>query len=119
MKRTKNNLTEIEENETNAISTIDANLSHGSIPVRNGMWAFCCDCYCEEGQDEIVIMRNQVNHNSVSPSIANRITNNILGNPINANLTGKTYQRDMGGDIHCLLTWNKKVNACSKKFYIL
>ena len=57
-----------------------------------------------------------MNHNSVGPSIANEITNNILGNPINANLTGKTYQRDMGGDMHCLLTWNKKVNACSKIF---
>ena len=104
MKRKENNLTEIEEYETTAIATIDANSSHDSIPINSSMWPFCCDCYCEEDQDEIVMMRYKVNHNNVGPSIANGITNNILNNPINADLTGKTYQRDMGRDMHCLLT---------------
>ena len=53
MKREKINLTEFEEIEINAIATIDANLSHVSILVRNGMGPFCSDCYYKDGQDEI------------------------------------------------------------------
>ena len=64
-------------------------------------------------------MRNQVNHNSVSQNLANEITNNFLGNPITADLSGKTDAKDMEHDIECLLAWNNKVNSFENYFYIL
>ena len=118
MKKKENKLTETEETEMKAIATIEANSIVVGLDVRRDMWPFTADVDCGEGQDEIFILRNQANHNSVGPSAANEITNNFLGNPINANLTGKVYPRNMGYDMKCLLTWNEKVNA-SKTFYIL
>ena len=118
MKKKENKLTEVKGIEMRAIATIDANSSYVHIKVGNDMWAFASDVECTDGQDEITFLRNQANHNSVGPSTANEITNNFLGNPINANLTGKVYGQNMGGDMQCLLTWNKKVNAL-KTFYIL
>ena len=118
MKKKENKLTETEQTEMEAIATIDANSMVVGLDVRRDMWPFTADVDCVEGQDEIFILRNQANHNSVGPSAANEITNNFLDNPINANLTGKVYPRNMGDDMKCLLTWNEKVNA-SKTFYIL
>ena len=50
---------------------------------------------------------------------ANEITNNFLGNPITADLTGKTHDKDMGHDIECLLVYKDKVNSFENYFYIL
>ena len=85
------------------------------------MWAFLSNCHIEKDEDEctIIFMRNQVNHNHVSQNLANEIINNFLGNPIMADLTGKTHDQDMGRDIECLLTWNNKVNSFENYFYIL
>lgn len=114
MKKQENKLTEVEAIEKKAIATINVNSSCVTIEVKNDMWAFASDCKCMDDDEEIFVMRNQVNHNSVGPAIANEITNNFLNNPINADLTGKVHKPDMGGDMYCLLTWNKKVNDCSE-----
>ena len=116
VKKHENKLTEIEEIETKAMATINHNLSCVIIQVSNDMWTFASDCECADDEEEIFFMRNQVNHNSVGPAIANEITNNFLNNPINADLTGRVYNRDMGGDVNCLLSRNKKVRACSEIF---
>ena len=49
-----------------------------------------------------------MNHNCVSPPITSEIINNFLGNPIDADRTGKLYDRTMGSDMYLLLTSNEK-----------
>ena len=80
------------------------------------MWPFAAECQLSADEAEIFLQRYQVNHSCVSPPIASEITNNFLGNPINANQTGKLYDRTMGSDMYVLLTSNEKVNVCSDIF---
>ena len=116
VKKQENKLTEVEEIETTALATIQANSTATSLKVHNSMWPFASECELADDEEEIFFYRNQVNHNAIGPAIANEITNNFLNNPINADLTGKVHTRNMGGDMNCLLAWNKKVNACSEIF---
>jgi len=51
-----------------------------------------------------------MNHNSISPTLSDEITNNFLGNPIGTGLTGKVHAKDMGTDMTCFLTYNDKVS---------
>ena len=111
VKKQENKLTEVEEIETTALATIEANSTATSLEVNNSMWPYVSECSLSDDEEEIFFYRNQVNHNAVGPAIANEITNNFLNNPINADLSGKMHLRNMGGDMNCLLTWNDKVNA--------
>ena len=51
-----------------------------------------------------------MNHNSISPTLSNEITNNFLSNPIGTDLRGKVHAKDMGTDMTYFLTYNDKVS---------
>ena len=119
VKMQEQKLTEVEEIETKALAIINSNTKSTRLDVHRSMWAFAAECECRGDEEEIFFQRCQVNHNCVAPPIANEITNNFLGNPINADQTGKVYECSMGGDMHCLFTCNDEVNVCSEIFYIL
>ena len=74
------------------------------VEVSNGMWPWLSDVGISQDAKHIIFYRNQVNHNCVSPSLANEITNNFLGNPISADLSSKVHTKDMVKDMVCLLT---------------
>ena len=109
-------LTEIKEIETTALAIIGSISKSTRLNVHRSMWVFAAECELSDDEEEIFFQRCQVNHNCVSPPIASEITNIFLGNPINADWTGKLYERTMGSDMYVLLTWNKKVNVCSEIF---
>ena len=81
-----------------------------TITVNNTMWLFLCECERAEGSGDIVFLRVPVNHNCVNSKVAHEITNNILGNPVRANLKDKFHEPNMGTDMHCLMTYNTKVS---------
>ena len=83
-----------------------------TVTVNNTMWLFLSECERVEGSDEIVFLRVPVNHNCVNSKVAHEITNNILGNPVHADLANKFHEPNMGTDMHCLLTYNTKVSLC-------
>merc|ERR1712155_43635 len=114
MRLVENELTENKRIETVALEVISEHSSQIEVSVHNSMWPFVSECNITEHEDEEVITftRNQVNHNHVNPNLANEITNNFLGNPINADLSGKTDKKSMGNDMKCLLTCNQLVNSC-------
>ena len=114
MRLVENKLTENERIETVALEIISKHSSQIEVNVNNSMWPFVSECNITELKDEeaITFTRNQVNHNHVNPNLANEITNNFLGNPINADLSGKTHKKSMGNDMKCLLTCNQLVNSC-------
>jgi len=87
-----------------------------SVTVNNTMWLFLSECERVEGSDSIVFLRVPVNHNCVNSKIAHEITNNILGNPVHADLANKFHEPNMGTDMHCLLTYNTKVSLCPSYF---
>ena len=81
-----------------------------TVTVNNTMWLFLCECERAEGSDDIVFLRVPVNHNCVNSKVAHEITNNILGNPVRADLKDKFHEPNMGTDMHCLMTYNTKVS---------
>jgi len=83
-----------------------------SVTVNNTMWLFLSECERVEGSDDIVFLQVPVNHNCVNSKVAHEITNNILGNPVHADLANKFHEPNMGTDMHCLLTYNTKVSLC-------
>ena len=83
-----------------------------TVTVNNTMWLFLSECERVEGSDSIVFLRVPVNHNCVNSKIAHEITNNILGNPVHADLANKFHEPNMGTDMHCVLTYNTKVSLC-------
>ena len=87
------------------------------LKVSNSMWPFVSELtLVKEGETtRIHLMRNEVNHNTISPSLSNEITNNFLGNPIGANRGNKIHDRTMGTDMKCILTYNAKVSLIGKK----
>ena len=90
------------------------------LKVSNSMWPFVSELkLVKDGETtRIHLMRNEVNHNTISPSLSNEITNNFLGNPIGANRGNKIHDRTMGTDMKCILTYNAKVSLV-EKIYIL
>ena len=80
------------------------------LRVSNSMWAFLSEVECSKNGEKIHLRRNQVNHNTVSPSLSNEITNNFLGNPLGADLTDKIHGRNMGNDMKCILTYTTKAS---------
>ena len=116
VKMQEKKLTEVEEIETTALSIISSNSKSTRLNVHRTMWVFAAECELSADEAEIFLQRYQVNHNCVSPPIASEIINNFLGNPIDADRTGKVYDRTMGSDMYVLLTSNEKVNVCSEIF---
>ena len=81
------------------------------LNVHNLMWPWLSEVMTSEDNKRIHLLRNQVNHNTISNSLSNEITNNFLGNPIGADLNGKIHDQNMGADMKCILTYNTKVSV--------
>lgn len=110
-----------EQNERDARKKVVDNCKNGKLDVRNSMWPWLSEMMWDEEEKKIKLLRNQVNHNTVSPSLSNEITNNLLGNIAGADLDSKIYDRSMGDDMKCILTYNTKVSRSLLLFlfYIL
>ena len=91
------------------------------LRVSNSMWPFVSELtLTKDGTTtRIHLMRNEVNHNTISPSLSNEITNNFLGNPIGANRGDKLHDRTMGTDMKCILTYNANVSLIGKKLHFV
>ena len=99
-----------EKNEREARQKVADNCKSCKLVVSNGMWAWLSDMTWDEKEKKIKLLRNQVNHNTVSPSLSNEITNNMLDNIAGADLDGKIYDPSMGEDMKCILTYNTQVS---------
>ena len=75
------------------------------------MWAWLSEMMYSEKTEKIHLLRTQANHNTVSPSLSNEITNNLLGNIVGADLSSKIHDRGMGNDMKCILTYNTNVSV--------
>ena len=82
------------------------------------MWPFVSEVMPSSDGNAVHLMRNEVNHNTISPSLSNEITNNFLGNPIGADRGDKLHDPTMGTDMKCFLTYNEKVSLFGKKFTV-
>ena len=87
--------------------------------VSNSMWPFVSKVTLSNDGNAVHLMRNEVNHNTISPSLSNEITNNFLGNPIGANRGDKLHDPTMGTDMKCILTYNAKVSLFGKKLHFV
>ena len=99
-----------EKNERDARQKVAVNCKSCNLAVANGMWPWLSDMTWDKKEEKIKLLRNQVNHNTVSPSLSNEITNNMLGNIAGADLDGKIYDPSMGGDMKCILTYNTRIS---------
>ena len=72
LKKQENKLTEVEALETTALANIEADSTSTRLNVNNSMWEFASECECTGDEEEIFFHRNQANHNSVGPVIANQ-----------------------------------------------
>ena len=99
-----------EQKERDAMELVANKCKSFRLRVSNSMWAFLSEVECSKNGEKIHLRRNQVNHNTVSPSLSNEITNNFLGNPLGADLTDKIHGRNMGNDMKCLLAYNTKAS---------
>ena len=82
------------------------------------MWPFVSKVTLSSDSTTVHLMRIEVNHNTISPSLSNKITNNFLGNPIGANRGDKLHDPTMGTDMKCFLTYNAKVSLFGKKYIL-
>ena len=106
-----------EQNERDARQNVVDNCKSCKLEVRNGMWPWISEIMWDETEKKIKLLRNRVNHNTVSPTLSNEITNNLLGNIAGADLDGKIYDRSMGEDMKCILTYNTQVNRPLQLFF--
>ena len=81
--------------------------------VNNTMWLFLSEFERNKKSGEIVFLRVPVNHNYVNGKVVHEITNNILVNPVHADLSKKSHETNMETDMHCLMTHNEKVCFCT------
>ena len=88
------------------------------LVVSNGMWPFVSEVMPSSDGNAVHLMRNEVNHNTISPSLSNEITNNFLGNPIGADRGDKLHDPTMGTDMKCFLAYNAKVSLFGKKYIL-
>ena len=111
--------TDLEVRERQAREFIEKYSNTMKLDIRNCMIPWVSDVSLSK-DGKIFCYRNQMNHNSISSKLANEITNNFLGNPIGADLSGKVHERAMGIDMSCLLTYNTNVssNAMAKCLHI-
>ena len=89
------------------------------LDVSNSMWPFVSEVALSDDGDTVHLMRNEVNHNTISPSLSNEITNNFLGNPIGANRGDKLHDPTMGTDMKCILTYNDQVSFIGNILHIV
>ena len=82
-----------------------------TLEVSNLMWPWTSKVMLSKDEWMLHLLRNQVNHNTISTSLSNETTNNFLGNPIGADLNGKIHDQSMGADMKCILTYNTKVSV--------
>ena len=110
-----------EQKERDAMEIVTNKCKSFILRLSNLMWPFVTKVELSKDTGKIHLRRNQVNHNTVSPSLSNEITNNFLGNPLGADLTGKIHGRNMGNDTKCILTYNTKASLSLLLwfFYIL
>ncbi len=78
---------------------VAANCKEIQLEVSNTMWPWVSKAKLSENNKTLYLLRNQVNHNTISNSLSNKITNNFLGNPIGADLNGKVHDQDIGSDM--------------------
>ena len=89
------------------------------LDVSNSMWPFVSEVALSEDGNTVHLVRNEVNHNTISPSLSNEITNNFLGNPIGANRGDKLHDPTMGTDMKCILTYNEKVSFIGNNLHFV
>jgi len=53
VKKQENKLTEVEEIETTALATIEANSTATSLKVNNSMWPYVSECSLSDDEEEI------------------------------------------------------------------
>ena len=94
-----------------AIEMVAENCKEFTLDVSNLMWPWLSEVMASEDGKTIHLLRNQVNHNTMSITLSNEITNNFVGNPIGADLNGKIHDRNMGDDMICILTYNTLVSV--------
>ena len=71
-----------------------------TVTVNNTMWLFLSECERNAKSGKIVFLHVPVNHNCVNGKVAHEITNNILGNPVHADMSKKFHEPNMGTDVH-------------------
>ena len=107
-----------EQKERDARQKVVDNCKNFKLEVSNSMWAWLSEMMYSEKTKKIHLLRTQANHNTVSPSLSNEITNNLLGNIVGAGLSSKIHDRGMGNDMKCILTYNTKVSVPLFLFFL-
>ena len=100
-----------EQKERDARQMVKENFKEFMLVVSNLMWPWLSKVMASEDGKTLHLLRNQVNHNTISISLTNEIANNFAGNPIGADLNGKIHDRNMGDDMICILTYNTLVSV--------
>ena len=107
-----------EQKERDARHKVVDNCKTFKLEVSNSMWAWLSKMMYSEKEKKIHLLRTQANHNTVSPSLSNEITNNLLGNIVGADLSSKIHDRGMGNDMKCILTYNTKASIPLFLFFL-
>lgn len=100
-----------EQKERYARQMVKENCKEFKLIVHNTTWPWLSKVMASEDGNTLHLLRNQVNHNTISKPLTNEITNNFAGNPIMADLNGKIHDRSMGDDMICILTHNTLVSV--------
>ena len=100
-----------EQKERDARQVVKENCKEFKLDVSNSIWPYLSEVMLSEDGKTIHLLRNQVNHNTISKPLTNEITNNFASNPIMADLNGKIHDRSMGDDMTCILTHNTLVSV--------
>ena len=100
-----------EKKERDAIEVVKEICNEFKLVVSNSMWAFVSEVMLSKDGKRVHLIRNQANHNTISKSLTNKITNNYADNPIMADLNGKTHDRSIGDDMTCILTHTTLVSV--------
>ena len=100
-----------EQKERDAIEMVEKSCKGFKIVVSNCMWPYVSEVMLSKDENTVHLIRNEVNHNTISKPLTNEITNNYADNPILADLNGKIHNRSMGDDMTCILTHNTLVSV--------
>ena len=100
-----------EQKERDAIEMVEKSCKGFKLVVSNCMWPYISELMLSKDEHTVHLIRNEVNHNTISKPLTNEITNNYADNPILADLNGKIHNRGMGDDMTCILTFNTLVSV--------
>ncbi len=109
-KKNKTKQSEDVEREREAQKLLDEKSKVVTVEIHPGMIPWTREVEWDKDKDEVKMYRVPVNHNQQNPSLMYEITNNMLSNVVDADLSGKYHQQSMGTDMELLLTYNKKVS---------